>query len=398
MLRIDTAVLKARVKAVEADLVKEGLEALVVFATGSALGSGSRSHGNMRYLCNWDGHNTPSILILRPGREPTLITGVLPMLLMHQWRDLLWFKDVHHVKAPNFGQAVVSILGKTGGGRRRIGLLGLGDMPAPVWKAIEAGLPGAEWIDFQPWMDARRVIKDAYQLAFHRRAAEICDAMFQVLPREVRSGRRGYQIQAEMERTARAEGCEYCITWLTVAPAADYPRFYKEECLRVPAEGDQVIAGIYMLYEGHWGHAIRTGTVGKPTDRHRKVFDIAYAMQEAALAKFKPGNDLHEVNRAMDRALHRHYKEGEVIRSRAGHGLGFSYEDSIVSVCFPHPWELKDRPKRPAPIEVRPGMLIELHPNVFVPGVAGAMVGDMVVATEGGNDILLDFPRELHTW
>ncbi len=398
MLRVDNDTLRARVRAVEDDMKSEKLDALLVYATGSALGSGSRSHGNMRYLCNWDGHNQPSVLILRPGKELVLIIGALPMLMMHQWRDLLWFKDVRHVKGPLFGGEVVSILKKRGAAKRRIGVLGLGDVPVPVWDAIRSGLPGIEWVDFQPSLDMRRVVKDRHMLAFHKRAAEICDAMFQVCQREIRSGKRGYQIQADMEREARYAGSEYCITWLTIVPAADYPRFFKEECHRVPQVGDQVVAGIYMLYEGHWGHAIRTASVGKPTDNHRRIFDIVYAMQEAALAKLKPGGDMHDVNRAFDRVLHKHYKEDQVVRSRAGHGLGFSYEDSIISVCFPHPWEPKDRPKKSTPIEIKPGMLVELHPNVFVPGVAGAMVGDMVAVTEIGNDILLDFPRELMGW
>ncbi len=43
-------------------------------------------------------------------------------------------------------------------------------------------------------------------------------------------------------------------------------------------------------------------------------------------------------------------------------------------------------------------MLMEIHPNVFVPGVAGAMIGDMVAVTYGGYEILNEFPRDLCSW
>jgi Xaa-Pro dipeptidase len=43
-------------------------------------------------------------------------------------------------------------------------------------------------------------------------------------------------------------------------------------------------------------------------------------------------------------------------------------------------------------------MLMEIHPNVFVPGVAGAMIGDMVAVTETGYEILTQYPRELIVW
>jgi Xaa-Pro aminopeptidase len=43
-------------------------------------------------------------------------------------------------------------------------------------------------------------------------------------------------------------------------------------------------------------------------------------------------------------------------------------------------------------------MLMELHPHLFVPNVAGAMIGDMVAVTETGYEILTAFPRDLITW
>lgn len=399
MLRIDNPTLRARVGEVEKVIAGEKLDALVVYAQGSALGSQSKMHGYLRYLCNFDGHNTPAMLILRPGHEPVLLTGIIPFLMKVQTGEMLWFKDVRNVKPPLFGEEVVSILAPHGAGRLRVGYVGYNETPAPVWKSLEKGLPNAEWVDFAPFLDRYRVQKGHLELAFQRRTAEICDAIFQTVAREVRSGKKGYQLQAAMEHTARYEGCEYCITWLTVAPRADYPRFYKEECVRVPQEGDQVIPGIYLTYDGHWGHAIRTGTVGKPTDDHRRMYDIAREMQEAGLSCLRPGNDLYEVSAAMSRVLHSYYKDGDVSYSRAGHGLGYSYEDPVVSLAFPQPWDIKGPPKeKPKAIELKPGMLMEIHPNLFVPGVGGAMIGDVVAVTETGYEILTEYPRDLISW
>ena len=399
MLRIDNTTLQARVRDVEEDIKTEKLDAVLVYANGSALGSMSRMHGYMRYLCNFDGHNTPTMLILIPGRAPSLFSGIMPFLMQLQTKGTLWFDDVRNIKPPLFGDALVSLFAETSFAPKRIGYVGFNETPAPVWKSMQEGLSGAEWVDFAPHLDKRRIEKDDLQMSFHRRAAEVCDAIFQTTAREVRTGKKGYQLQAAMEHTARHEGCEYCITWLSVAPRADYPRFYKEECVRAPIEGDQVIPGIYLTYDGHWGHAIRTGTVGKPTDDHRKIYDITREMHQAALDHLKPGEDLYEVNAAMDRALHKYYKEDEVGRSRAGHGLGFSYEDPFVSLAFPHPWEAGSRPQgSPNFIELKPGMLMEIHPNVFVPGVAGAMIGDMVAVTDTGYEILNEYPRDLISW
>jgi Xaa-Pro aminopeptidase len=357
-------------------------------------------HGYMRYLVNFDSHNTAAILVLRPGHDPSLVSSVNPFAMRLQLRELLWFKDVRTAKAPALGLEVAAILGTSSrAGTRRIGYIGLNETPVPVWAAIEKGLPNVEWVDFAPHIDKRRVIKTDLQMAFHRRAAEICDAIFQTVQRNVRNGLKGYQLQAAMEHTARYEGAEYCLPWLTVGPKADYPRLYKEECTRVPQEGDQVLCGIYLTYDGHWGHATRSGTFGKPTDDHRKIYSIVREMHEAFLAKLKPGEDLREAVAAIDKVVNKYYSDSEYPRPRPGHGLGLSYEDPIVSNAFFHSWEFSSRPQPGTdPIELKPGMLMELHPSLLVPDVARATIGDMVAITDTGYELLTEFPRELNEW
>jgi Xaa-Pro dipeptidase len=394
-MRIGSETLKARVAEIEQVLMDEAQEALVVFSNGSALGAQSKVHGYTRYLTNFDSHNTSSVLVLRPGHAPSLVIAINPSRV-NKARELLWFSDLRVVKLSAIGPEVAAILNPNLDGKRRIGVIGRSEIPAAIWTPLAAALKNAEWVDFAPHIDKRRIAKTDLQLSFHRRAAEICDAIFQTVQRDVRKAPKGYQLQAAMENAAREEGCEYCQAWLTIAPRADYARFFVEECGRVPQQGDQVIPGIYLTYDGHWGHAIRTGTVGKPTTDHRKIYGIVREMQEAFLAKLKPGEDLREAVAAVDHTVDKYYPDPDFPRSRPGHGLGLSYEDPVVTNAFIHSW---DRGTAPPPgdnrIELIPGMLMESHPSLFVPGVAGAMIGDMVTITDTGYEILTDYPRDL---
>jgi Xaa-Pro aminopeptidase len=43
-------------------------------------------------------------------------------------------------------------------------------------------------------------------------------------------------------------------------------------------------------------------------------------------------------------------------------------------------------------------MLFEFHPNIFIPGLGGAAIGDMVLVTETGNELLTRFARRLSIW
>ncbi|WP_436640768.1 M24 family metallopeptidase [Microbaculum sp. FT89] len=401
MLLMDSETLRARVADVEASVTEQGFDALVVFATGSALGSGSKSHGNMRYLADWDGHNTPAMILFVPGHAPMLLTPNIFLKFLGQ--EKLWFDDIRFARPGDFGKAVVEALEtRLGRPARRLATLGFDDMPLVIWSGLDRALPGMEWTGFQDEMDRRRVVKDQLQLAFHRRAADICDAIFAEMPKLVRQGLRGYQIQAHMEMVARLAGAEYIQTWLTIGPVADYSRFWREECMRVPQSGDQVIAGIYMIYDGHWGHAIRSGTVGPANDAQRRVYDVAAEMMSEGLAKLRPGGNLYDVNRAFETVLERHFPnphENGVFTFRAAHGLGYSYEDSVVSAPFPQAY---DPASKPAPedafLEIRDGMLFEFHPNLFVPDLAGAALGDMVAVRGDAPEVMTVYPRNLHEW
>jgi Xaa-Pro dipeptidase len=398
MRKIGDDILRQRVQLVEQDLRTAGIEALLLYATGSVLGNQSQTHPYLRYLCDFDGHNAPALLVLRPGQSPTLLTGTKFHVRPRLAESRLWFDDVRHIPPRDFGEQAVALFKGRAPGGGKVAFIGYDETPAPVWRSLELGLPDVEWVhDFARYVDRRRVCKDAVELSFHRTAAAACDRMFDTLAQAVHSGKQGFQLKAAMELAAREAGCDYCDTWLTNAPEADAFRYHMDECQRVPQQGDQLLAGIMLTYEGHWGHAVRTGSVGAAHPQHRRLYDICREMYDAALDELRPGEDLCRVNDAMDAVLHRYYADNEVRRTRAGHGLGYAYEDPVASRAFPNAWEPKPGKERTM-IEARPGMLLELHPHFLVPGMGGAMIGDMIVVTDAGYEVLTGYPRDLIIW
>ena len=400
MLTVKNTVLEARLGQVEDLLAKEGLAGLVVYAQGSALGWAGRMHGYLRFLSGWDSHHYPSVLIVIPGADPVLLT---PNKFLHYLAsERTHLTDVRFAPVLDFGHQIAAVFGEAGRGHGRIGYIGRTETPVPVWEDLVGGLDEVEWVDVSHHLDRMRLIKDESQLAFHRRAAEICDMMCEGLARELRSGKAAYQIRAELERIGYHEGCEYCLTWLTVRPEADCARLYRRLCSDVPKPGDQVVLGIYLMVDGHWGHAIRTGNLGSARDDHRRLFDVTLEMEEAGLARLVPGADLNDVEDAFEAVFQRYFPdaiERRIFRFCNAHGLGHSYEEAIVGAAFPQPYAPRaEGDGRPDPILARAGMLFEFHPNIFIPGLGGAAIGDMVLVTETGNEILTRFPRSLSIW
>jgi Xaa-Pro dipeptidase len=146
-----------------------------------------------------------------------------------------------------------------------------------------------------------------------------------------------------------------------------------------------------LILHGHWGHAIRTGSLGAPSAAAKNVFKMFEDMHIGMLEHLNPGADLRDVGEAgIAKGLD---IEGH-FQFRGGHALGLSYEDPIGSAEFPQPYD----PTAKIPTEphiVKLGMLFEIHPNLFIEGVAGASIGDMALVTEDGPELLTKYPRSL---
>lgn len=382
---VSADLLSSRIESFQAWSRQNGFNAVVVFGQGSALGTATRSHGNLRYLLNWDGDAAASALVLPIQGPPSLVVANIFAQMRGRECDIL--ADVRFGKGPSFGKAIVDLLPADA---KRIALAGRDEIPLGIWEPL-ALLGAGGWIGCDAELARRRAIKDGSQIAYHREAAAICDRIFDHLGPLLHSGLTVAGVQAELEKVGHQQDCEYCKTWLTVRGVADRCRYLAAENTNQPRPGDQALLGIMLTLHGHWGHAIRTGSLGPPNGAAQTVFQLVEGMHTKMVESLRPGADLNVVGRC---GLVADQQVGSSFQFRGGHALGYSYEDPIGSAEFPQPYD----PAAKAPAEpciVQPGMLFEIHPNLFVEGVAGASIGDMVLVTEQGPEILTRHPRNL---
>ena len=385
---VQTDVLEKRMKSLQEWGQQQEFDAIVVFGQGSVLGTATRSHGNLRYLLDWDGDAAPSALVLPTRGSPALVVANIFAHMRAQEQKLL--ADARFGRGASFATAVLDLLPRDA---KRIALAGRDEIPIGIWEPLVAAGASA-WVNCEAELARRRAVKDSVQIAYHRRAAAICDRIFEQFGPALRSGRSVADIQTELEKVGRQLGCEYCKTWLTARPIADRCRYLAEENQNVPQVGDQALLGIMLIFHGHWGHAIRTGSIGTPTDEAQRIFKLVQDMHIAMLDRLRPGADLRAVGQA---GIAQGLQLGEQFQFRGGHALGHSYEDPIGSAEFPQPYD----PTAKVPAEprlVEPGMLFEVHPNLFVDAYAGASIGDMVLVTEQGPELLTQHPRDLREY
>lgn len=353
---------------------------ILVFGHGSALGAGSKSHGAMRYLTGWDSHEASSLLLIT-GQGARLM--VASPFLVPVARERLTGIKVLDLRPADWPAA----LGLSG----PVGVIGFEEMPGDLRDSL--GL--MQTFAATPALDAMRLIKGPEEIALHRAGAAICDALFAALPGQFDGARACWEIQLELETMARRMGADYCRTWLSARPVADYPRFWPEEGQHVPGQGDQVLFGIALTVAGHWAHGIRMGALGPGQPSHRAMWVQVCEMLAAGQGALRPGAQVAECEAAMSGVLQRHHDAdtiGGMVRFRNGHGLGQSYEDPLITPCFPQYFGMSGAPEPAPDLTVQEGMLLELHPNFFLPGQGGAAIGQMVLIGADGNDSLISHP------
>jgi Xaa-Pro dipeptidase len=216
-----------------------------------------------------------------------------------------------------------------------------------------------------------------------RRAARIADDAYVAFRDAVRIGRPQYELVADVEAYLRSRGCPD--NFMIIGSGGKDVLGMTPPSGRCIAAGDLVTTELTPCVEGYYVQICRTVVVGEATETQHRAFDLYREALEAGVAAVKPGVTAADVARA-ENDVFRKYGLGDYVTSKwtrvRGHGLGLFCDSK------PHILEDVDTP-------LVPGMALIVHPNTYHPEVGYLVLGDSVVVTENGCDVLTATPREL---
>jgi Xaa-Pro dipeptidase len=123
--------------------------------------------------------------------------------------------------------------------------------------------------------------------------------------------------------------------------------------------------------------------IGAPTGEMRRLFDHTVAAQQVAFDVLRPGITCADVDQAVlryleDNALLRHW------RQHTGHGIGLRNHEAPFLDVGDH-------------TRIEPGMVFTIEPGLYSGSVGGFRHSDTVAVTEGGIEVLTDYPRDLES-
>ncbi len=221
------------------------------------------------------------------------------------------------------------------------------------------------------------------EIAALRIAAQIADDAYDEFRRAVRPGRRQFEIVADIEAHLRRRGCPD--NFMIIGSGGKDILGMTPPSERRIAAGDLVTTELTPAVDGYFAQICRTLVVGKATEAQRRAFAVFVEALEAGIAAVRPGARAADVAKA-ENDVFRKYGLGEYTTSQwtrvRGHGLGL-FPDSK-----PHILENVDT-------LLTPGMALIVHPNTYHPDAGYIVLGDAVVVTERGAEVLCKTPRQL---
>jgi Xaa-Pro dipeptidase len=232
-------------------------------------------------------------------------------------------------------------------------------------------------------LDALLMHKLPAEIDAIRRAAAIADDAYGEFIKAVAPGRRQYEIVADLEAYLRRRGCPD--NFMIIGSGGKDVFGMTPPSERRIAPGDLVTTELTPAVEGYYVQICRTLVAGPATPAQARAFAIYREALEAGVAAVRPGATAADVARA-ENDVFRGYGLGDYVTSKftrvRGHGIGL--------FCDSKPHILED-----VDTELVPGMALIVHPNTYHPEVGYLVLGDAVVVTDTGVEVLCRTPRRL---
>jgi Xaa-Pro aminopeptidase len=251
----------------------------------------------------------------------------------------------------------------------------------PKWFVDRHG--GAAVGDATPLLDRLLMHKLPTEIAAIREAAALADEAYAEFLKAVTPGRRQYEIVADVEAYLRRRGSPD--NFMIIGSGGKDVFGMTPPSERKIARGDFVTTELTPAVRGYFVQICRTLVVGPPSATQLRAFEVYREALEAGVAAVKPGATAADVARA-ENDVFRKCGLGDYVTSRytrvRGHGLGL--------FCDSKPHVLED-----VETVLVPGMALIVHPNTYHPDVGYIVLGDAVVVTETGAEVLCRTDRKL---
>ncbi|HWH55745.1 MAG TPA: Xaa-Pro peptidase family protein [Gaiellaceae bacterium] len=228
-----------------------------------------------------------------------------------------------------------------------------------------------------------RIVKDDGEQDRIRRAAAITDEAYERLAEEPFVGRTERELAWRMNELFHELGADEPAFETIVAAGANGARPHADAGDRVIEENTTIVIDAGAAVDGYCSDCTRTFATGDLPGELRRAYDVCLDAQLKGLEAARPGMDA----RATDAAA-RDVIAGAGFGKKFGHGLGHGVGIDVHEA---------PRLAQTSDDTLAPGNVVTIEPGIYLEGMGGIRIEDLVIVTDGEPEVLSSFPKELVT-
>ncbi|MCX7771882.1 MAG: aminopeptidase P family protein [Clostridia bacterium] len=218
-------------------------------------------------------------------------------------------------------------------------------------------------------IDSIRMIKDQDEIERISEAVLLGDKVFDHILGFIKPGLTEMQVAAEMEYAMKKFGAKGPSFETIVAAGERSAMCHGTASDNVIKKGDAIVLDFGVIYRNYCSDMTRTIFIGEPSSELKKIYEIVLKAQMTALESLYSGMKAFDADKiARDIITEAGY--GKAFGHSLGHGVGIEiHEDPRLST------KSEDT--------LVNGMVFTVEPGIYVEGLGGVRIEDMVVLVDG---------------
>ena len=244
----------------------------------------------------------------------------------------------------------------------------------------EKGADSWHWLPLDKELQGLRLHKSEEEIRLLSRAAEINSVALQDVEDRIRPGVTEQEIALALEIAIRKAGAEEKSFDYIVASGERGAMPHGVASDRVLQEGELVTIDFGGRLSGYYSDETITLALGEVPDELQKIYDIVLEAHDRAIAAVRPGIPLFDVDKVARDYIKSH-GYGEYFGHGLGHGVGLEVHEAPV---------LSPRSK----LKAEEGVVFTIEPGIYLPGVGGVRIEDMIHVTKDGAQVLTKIQKK----
>lgn len=239
---------------------------------------------------------------------------------------------------------------------------------------LKADLAGIELLPLKGLVEELRQVKSPEEIEAIRRAAGVAARAFHQALHIFQEGVREAELCAELEYRIQLCGARKPSfdTIVASGPNGAYPHAGVTD--RRMQAGELVTIDFGALADGYCSDLTRTVWIGPLEGEQRRLYEAVRRAHRAGIEAIRPGKSGAEIDQVA-RSVLAEAGYAEAFSHGLGHGVGLAVHEGPGL--------------RPGETTLlAPGMVLTVEPGVYIPGLGGCRVEDMVLVTQQGAEIL----------